>query len=131
MATLDDVVRIAESLPDVIMKPAWGMRMWRVHDRGFVWERPLRRTELDELGTPAPSGEIAAVRVEHEGVKQALLVSGPDRFFTVSHFDGYPAVLIRLAAIDPDELEELIVDAWLDRAPRRLADAWLAEHPPA
>ncbi|QEV99591.1 MmcQ/YjbR family DNA-binding protein [Microbacterium caowuchunii] len=129
MATLDDVVRIAESLPDVTMKPAWGNRMWRVHGRGFVWERPLNRTDRAALGDTAPEGEIAAVRVDHELTKIALVESEPDRFFTIPHFDGYDAVLIRLDAIDVPQLRELIVDAWLDRAPTRLAEAYRGEHP--
>lgn len=129
MATLDDVARIAESLPDVTMKTAWGNRMWRVHGKGFVWERPLRQTDRAVLGADAPEGEIAGVRVEHELTKNALIASEPDRFFTIPHFDGYDAVLIRLAGIDVDELREVITDAWLDRAPSRLADAYRAAHP--
>ncbi|WP_105609304.1 MmcQ/YjbR family DNA-binding protein, partial [Microbacterium halophytorum] len=113
MATMADVERIAEALPDVAMKPAWGNRMWRVHGRGFVWERPLNRTDLAALGNAAPGGEIAAARVEHEVVKEAMVASEPDLFFTIPHFDDYAAVLIRLGAIGADRLREVIVDAWL------------------
>ncbi|MGO1410316.1 MULTISPECIES: MmcQ/YjbR family DNA-binding protein [unclassified Microbacterium] len=130
MATLDDVARLAESLPDVTMRPAWGNRMWRVHDRGFAWERPLNRTDHGALGDAAPNGEIAAARVEHDIAKQAMVSSEPERFFTIPHFDGYAAVLIRLEAIDVDRLREVVVDAWLDRAPKRLASAYLEENPP-
>jgi hypothetical protein len=49
--------------------------------------------------------------------------------FTIPHFDGYPAVLVLLERIGLGDLEELVTEAWLDRAPRRLAAAWLAEHP--
>ena len=130
MATMDDLARFAEELPEVTMRPAWGNRMWRVHDRGFVWERPLTRTDREALGDDVPDGEIAAARVEHELAKQAMIASSPDRFFTVPHFDGFAAVLIRLDAIDTDELREIVIDAWLDRAPKRLSEAYLVENPP-
>jgi hypothetical protein len=65
--------------------------------------------------------------------KDLLLHSRPDVFFTTPHFNGYPAVLTRfplLAALDRDELHELLVDAWLSRAQKRVAKAWLAENDP-
>lgn len=128
MATLEDVRRIAEKLPEVTMKPAWGNRMWRVKGKGFVWERPLGtkdRADLVAQGQPLPEGEIAAVRVAGEHEKQALLASEPEVFFTIPHFDGYAAVLIRLDAIGVDDLREVIVDAWLDRAPVTVARSYL------
>lgn len=125
MATLDDVRRIATALPDVTEKLSWGSVMWRVRDKGFVWERPLRKTDLAALGSAAPAGEILGARVADEEEKRALIASEPDVFFTIPHFDGYPAVLIRLEAIEFDELEEVVVDAWLDRAPKRLVAAYL------
>ncbi|QDP95735.1 MmcQ/YjbR family DNA-binding protein [Microlunatus elymi] len=126
MATLEDVRRIAMSLPETSEKVSWGSVMWRVKDRGFVWERPLRKTDREALGDAAPPGEILGVRVADDGEKEALLQSEPERFFTIPHFDGYPAVLLRLSEIGVDELEEVVVDAWLDRAPKRLAAAFLA-----
>jgi hypothetical protein len=57
--------------------------------------------------------------------KDALLADEPSVFFTIPHFEGYPAVLIRLEAIGLDVLEEVIVEAWLARAPKRLADAYV------
>ena len=128
MATLEDARRLALSLPETEEGTAWGMTVWKVKGKLFVWERPLRKKELAELGDAAPAGEILGVRVEHEGAKEVLLQSEPDTFFTTSHFDGHPIVLVRLAAIDVAELEELVVEAWLDRAPARLADAYVAEH---
>jgi hypothetical protein len=101
------------------------LRRWRVKDKLFVWERPLRRADLEALGDDAPDGPILGARVEHLGAKEALLAEDPGVFFTTPHFDGYPAVLVRLDRIAPDELEELIVEAWLDRAPQRLATAYL------
>lgn len=127
MVTLEDVRRIAESLPEVTSKMSWGHEMWRVRDKGFVWERPLHKTDLAALGDAAPEGEILGVRVADEGEKQALIASEPEVYFTIPHFDGYPAVLVRLAAVEPDELEEIVTEAWLQRAPKRLAATFLAE----
>ena len=126
MATLEDARRIAMGLPQTSEKKSWGSAMWRVKDRGFVWERPLGKKDRADLGDAAPDGEILGVRIADEGEKEALLQSEPGKFFTIPHFDGYPAVLLRLSEIDLDELEEVITDAWLDRAPKRLAAAFLA-----
>jgi hypothetical protein len=127
MAGWDDVRRIALGLPEANERPSRGSAFWRVRDKGFVWERPLRQTDLEALGDAAPDGPILGVRVEHLGAKEALLASEPEVCFTTPHFDGYPAVLVQLERIGVDELEELIVEAWLCRAPRRLAAAWLEE----
>lgn len=102
-----------------------GLMSWRVKDKLFVWERPLRKSDLKALGDDAPTGEILGVRVEHEGAKLALVESVPTIYFTIPHFDGYSAVLVLLEQIGVEELEEVIVDAWLARAPKRLADAYL------
>jgi hypothetical protein len=91
-----------------------------------VWERPLRRADLEALGDGAPDGPILGARVEHLVAKEAVLSDDPSVFFTTPHFDGYPAVLVRLDRIAAGELEEVITEAWLVRAPKRLADAFLA-----
>ena len=121
MAEWDDVRRIALALPETSERPAYGNTAWRVRDKIFVWERPLRPKEASDLGERAPSGPILAVRVEDLRVKEALLQDDPETFFTTPHFDGYAAVLIRLNRISAEELNELIVEAWLCRAPKRLA----------
>ncbi len=102
--------------------------MWRVRDKGFVWERPLRAADLRALGEGAPTGPILGARVEHLGAKEALIADRPDVYFTTPHFDGYPAVLVVLAEIELKELRELIVEAWLARAPKRLAGQYAVEH---
>ncbi|SDT07835.1 MmcQ/YjbR family DNA-binding protein [Microlunatus soli] len=127
MATLEDVRRIAMSLPETSEKVSWGSVMWRVKDRGFVWERPLGKRDREALGAAAPDGEILGVRVADDGEKEALLQSEPDKFFTIPHFDGYPAVLLRLSTIGAEESTEVITDAWLDRAPKRVAAAFLEQ----
>ena len=90
-----------------------------------MWERPLRRADLEALGDDAPDGPILGARVEHLGAKEALLADDSGVYFTTPHFDGYPAVLVRLDRIGLEELEELIVEAWLSRAPKRLAQTYL------
>src|SRR3954465_9066287 len=120
MATWDDVESIALGLPDTTRELAWGTRHWKVHGKGFVWERPLRRTDLEALGDAAPAGPILGARVEHLGAKEALLADPSGVFFTTPHFDGYPSILVQLDHIAVDDLDEVIVEAWLARAPPRL-----------
>lgn len=133
MANWEQLREIALSLPETTERPMHGLMSWRVRDKLFVWERPLRQSDLRALGEDAPTGQILGARVEHLGAKEALLADDPAVFFTTPHFDGYAAVLVRLEEIEPDELRELIVEAWLARAPKRLARQYAAEHlaPPA
>jgi hypothetical protein len=125
VASWDDVRRIALGLPDSSERSSRGLASWRVRDKGFVWERPLRAGDVRALGDDVPKGPILGARVEHLGAKEALLADDPDVFFTTPHFDGYPAVLARLDRIALDELNELIVEAWLSRAPKRLAKQYI------
>ena len=127
MATWDDVGRIALELPETREEVSRDLRHWRVKDKGFVWERPLRRADLEALGEAAPDGPILGARVEHLLAKEALLADDPSVFFTTPHFDGYPAVLVRLDQIGLEDLREVIVEAWLARAPKRLVEAYLRE----
>ena len=126
MATLEDARRIALGLPATSEKVSWGSLHWRVRDKGFAWERPRRRTDLAALGDDAPAGEILGVRVADLEEKEGLVAAEPGVFFTIPHLDGWPAVLVRLEAIALDELQEVITDAWLDRAPARLREEFLA-----
>jgi len=128
MATWEDVRQLALALPEASERVSRGRCQWRVSDKLFVWERPLRPREVEALGASAPDGPILGARVEHLGAKEALLNDDPDTFFTTDHFDGYPAVLVRLDSISAAELNEVIVEAWLARAPRRLAKAYIDEH---
>ena len=120
MPGFDDVARIALGLPGAEERFSRGMRQWWVGGRLFVWERPLRRPDLEALGDAAPEGPVLGARVEHAGAKEALLQSQPDIFFTTPHFDGSPIVLVRMPAISMGGLEEVVVEAWLCRAPPRL-----------
>lgn len=131
MATWDDVRRIAMALPQTTEGTSYGGQAWKVKDKGFVWERPLRKADLEALGTDAPDGPILGARVPDVGVKDALIADDPAVYFTTPHFDGYPAILVQLDRIAVAELEELVVEAWLDRAPKRLAKQFLDTSPPS
>ena len=129
VATWDDVRRLALALPQTDERLSRGNLQWRVREKLFVWERPLRTSDLAALGDAAPDGPILGARVEHLGAREALLADDPEVFFTTPHFDGYSAILVRLERIELHELEELVVEAWLARAPKRLADAYLEQSP--
>jgi hypothetical protein len=127
MATWTDVRQIALRLPETEERVSSDhIPQWRVKDKLFAWERPLRRADLEALGGAAPTGPILAVRVQDLGVKEAFLADDAQVYFTTPHFDGYPAILVRLDRITVPDLEELLVEAWLARAPKRLATGYLA-----
>ena len=128
VAGWEDVRRIALGLPETSEGTAWGNACWRVRGKQFVWERPLRRADLDALGDAAPAGAILGARVEHVGAKEALVADDPAVYFTTPHFDGYAAILVRLDEIGVDALEEVIVEAWLVQAPKRLAREYADAH---
>jgi hypothetical protein len=124
MASWDDVRRFALALPQTTERAENGLS-WTVRDKLFAWERPLRPADLRALGDRAPKGPILAARVESLLAKDARIEGDPRVFFTTPHFAGYPAVLVRLGAISRRALEDLIVEAWLARAPQRLARLYL------
>ncbi|WP_127817990.1 MmcQ/YjbR family DNA-binding protein [Microbacterium sp. CPCC 204701] len=133
--TLDDVRAIALGFPGVIERPDGhrGGASWRMPSGAFVWQRGPSGRDLQQLaalGREWPAGEVIGVRTNGVQTKEALIETHPDVFFTIPHFDGYPAVLGRLDAIEVDHLREVITDAWLRKAPKRAADEWLALHPP-
>ena len=128
MADWDDVRRLALALPETKEGTAHGNTAWRVRDKLFVWERPLRARDREALADAAPAGPVLGARVEHLVAKEALLADDPAVYFTTPHFDGYPAVLVALERIDAADLEELIVEAWLCRAPKRLARDFAEQH---
>ncbi|MBN9623570.1 MAG: MmcQ/YjbR family DNA-binding protein [Actinobacteria bacterium] len=120
MATWDDVAAIAAGLADVEEGTSYGNRAWKVKGKLFVWERPLRKKEVEAMGGfepegEAPTGEILGARVPDEGAKRALVESEPEIYFTTPHFDGHASVLIRLDRIGRQDLEEAIAEAWHSR----------------
>jgi hypothetical protein len=115
MASLDDARRLAAELPEVVESDdGFG---FRVRGKQFAWvwhERVIQ-------GKPrVPRPDVLAVRVAGQAGKELLLGSDPDKFFTEPHYNGFPAVLVRLAAVGTDELLELLTDAWRCQAPRTL-----------
>lgn len=105
MATEDDVRRLALSLPETTERPWRSTPGFRVRDRSFA------RIRDDGL---------VVVFVADLDEKEALLVAAPQTFTTTPHYDGYPAVLVRLDSIEPDELAEVLTDSWRLKAPKRL-----------
>jgi hypothetical protein len=127
MVSLDEAGRLAMSLPEVTEGLSHGNRTWAVGGKAFAWDRPFSKADLKRFGdeTP-PAGPILGVRVEDLAEKEAVLAAQPKAFFTIPHFDGYPAVLIVLRAVTKRALREAIVDGWLACAPKKLADAHAA-----
>jgi hypothetical protein len=121
MATQEDVRRIALSLPQTSADPdhfAFSVRN-KGKARGIAWvwlERPAPKKRRE------PNPGVLAVRVACEAAKEELLAADPEKFFTEPHYHGYPAILVRLAAIDTDELRELLTDAWRCQAPKKLVE---------
>jgi hypothetical protein len=124
MASWDQLRELALSLPEVVERPG---RDWRIRDKLMVWERPLRQADLEALGEHAPEGPIICIWLPSLEAKEALLAAPGETYFTTPHFDGYRAILVRLDSIPLDELEELVIEAWLDRAPKRLVRQWESE----
>jgi hypothetical protein len=126
VATIDDAAELATRLPEVTDGERHGNLTWFVAGKAFAWERPFSKADIRRFGDQAPpAGPILAVRVEDVGEKEAVLAAHPRGFFTIPHFDGYPAVLIQLAEVSQAELRDAITDGWLACAPPRLAEAYL------
>ena len=125
MATWEDVAAVAGALPETERDG----NSWSVRGKSVAWERPLRTGDLAALGAAAPHGPILCIHTGTVVAKDELLARMPDACFTTPHFRGYPAVLVQLDVIDRDELSDALVEAWLARAPKRVASQWLAEHP--
>ena len=125
MATWDDVDRLAHALPETAEGSSYGNRSWTVKGKAFVWERPLRKSDLEALGDAAPDGPILGARVEHLVAKEALLADDPAVYFTTPHFDGYPAVLVQLRVVARPVLRATLIDGWLARAAPALAEEYL------
>ena len=132
-ATPDDVDRVCAEFPQTELGVPWGDRpTWKVpagdKGKGFVIYRSPHKTAIDP-DTGEMYDDLLVIRVPDESAKQAL-VDDDGPFFTIPHFDGYNAVLVqqsRLAELDLDELREVLTEAWLTVAPRRLAKEHLGQ----
>jgi hypothetical protein len=131
MATMRDLDEIALSLPQTTKEVSdEGRPAYLVHGKLYCFHRGPRRDAVDpETGERLE--DVLMFRVADLDVKELMLADERGVYFTTPHFDGYPAVLMRipqLAAIDREELFDLVVEAWLTRAQKRVVKAWLAEH---
>jgi hypothetical protein len=128
MADLDE---LALALPQTTKELSDdGRPAYLVHGKLFCCHRGRRRDAVDP-NTGERLDDVLMFRVADLGVKELLTSEDRGVFFTTAHFDGYPAVLLRipdLARLGREELHDMIVEAWLTRAQKRLAKAWLAEH---
>lgn len=119
MATQADVRRIAMSLPDT--EEERGRFAFSVRDKGklksyaWVW---LERQEPKKARVP--NKKVLAVRVANLNEKDMMIAADPVKFFTEPHYNGYPAVLVRLEAVTAADLRQLLTEAWRCQAPREL-----------
>lgn len=131
MTTMADLDELALALPHAEKQLSDdGRPAYLVHGKLFCFHRG-RRPDATDPDTGERLHDVLMFRVADLGVKELLLADDRRLFFTTPHFDGYPAVLLRipnLARIDRDELRDLVVEAWLTRAQKRVAKAWLAEN---
>jgi hypothetical protein len=120
--SVDDVARLAMELPEVTETERRGCVTWAVRGKAFAWDRPFSKADLRRFGevTP-PDGPVIAVQVADLHEKEAVLAAKRPGVFTISHFDGYAAVLIQLNVTDLETLRELLTDGWLAKAPPELA----------
>jgi hypothetical protein len=123
VVSLDQVAALASALPEVTEEVRRGQRTWLVAGKSFAWERPLTQADVKRFGAErVPEGDIVAVHVGDLGEKEAILAEGHPGFFSMQHFDGYPAVLVELGRARRTALRELLTDGWLAAAPVELAE---------
>jgi hypothetical protein len=129
MATLRDLDRLALALPETTKEVSDdGRPSYLVHGKVFIFHRS-RRPDAVDPETGERLDDVLMFRVDGPEAKELVLADPRKLFFTTPHFDGYPAVLIRipdLAHLDLGELRETVVEAWLTRAQKRVAKTWLA-----
>jgi hypothetical protein len=133
-ATMADLDRFAMAMPQTTKEVSDdGLPSYHVHGKLYCFHRGLRPDAVD-AATGERLADVLMFRVADLDVKELLLSDDRAVYFTTPHFRGYPAVLVRipdLARMDKEELRDLVAEAWLTRAQKRVAKAWLAKHGPA
>ena len=127
---MTDLDELALGMPQATKEVSDGRPAYRVHGKLFILHRS-RRPDAVDAETGERLDDVLMFRVADLDVKELMLADDRGLFFTTRHFNGYPAVLMRiptLARMDRDELQELVAEAWLTRAQKRVAKAWLAEN---
>ena len=128
MATVEEVERLCVALPGVSEGTTWGNRAWFVQKAVFCWVRPFSQADLRRFGDdPVPQGDIIGLRTEDLAERDAILAEGVTGFFTIEHLANHPGFLVELVVVDPDRLATAVEDAWRARAPRPLAERFLAD----
>ena len=126
---MKDLDKLALALPEATKEVDDGRPVYNVHGKMFCFHRGPRKDAVDpETGERLE--DVLVFRVADLGVKELLLSDARGIYFTTPHWDGYSAVLMRipdLNGLDRDELRVLVEEAWLTRAQKRVAKAWLAE----
>ncbi len=126
VATIDDAAAIALQLAEVTEDERHGNRTWFVGKKAFAWERPFSKADIKRFGDQEPpAGPILAVRVEDLSEKEAVLAAGTRGIFTIPHFDGYSAILIRLSVVSARALHDAITNGWLACASPDLASRYV------
>ena len=128
---MTDLDELALAMPQTTKEVSEdGRPAYHVHGKLYCFHRSQRRDAVDP-DTGERLDDVLMFRVADLDVKEMLLADARELYFTTPHFKGYPAVLLRipdLAHLDRDELQDLVVEAWLTRAQKRVAKAWLAEN---